>query len=113
MGALEMPVVSKRAATVLRIHAPRDFESIPAVVDGVQGEYDAINLNKIVKCLDETRASFEVRPPGDKVRPDKAGFYRHVFRIVIDRSKVGDIALFRLGGWNSQLSPIRKLEMHL
>lgn len=97
------PVLSARAASVLRELAPRDVQLFPVEVEGETEPYFLLNVVKTVRCIDDV-ASGEVRryTPEDN-RPDRVGEYRAVHSLRIDPSKVGDERVFRPWGWHPAL----------
>jgi len=94
-AALDMPIVSKRVIQVLEQFAPKDFETIDASVEQVYHTYVVLNLNKMIKCLDETRSEFTLWPKDTKTRPDKVGLYNQITKIRGRRKGSG------LGAWGS------------
>lgn len=99
----DFPVVTERVASALAEFAPGDIQLYPAEVDSRPEPYFLINVARLVKCIDEA-TSEEVRygEPEDNW-PDKLGYYRSVYGMRIDPSKVGDARVFRTWGYPAAL----------
>ena len=95
----DMPVVSKRLHETLVRLAPNDFQSFPATVDEVPGEFAIINVTRVIRCLDESKTRV-VKWREEDGRLDKIGQYRQVVGLTINPTLVGNTTIFRLGGWD-------------
>jgi len=97
------PVVTEKVASTLAELAPGDVQLYPVEVDSRPEPYFLVNAARLVKCIDEA-VSEEVRygEPEDNL-PDKIGYYRSVYGMRIDPSKVGDAKVFRPWGYPAAL----------
>ncbi|MCP3144186.1 imm11 family protein [Pyxidicoccus xibeiensis] len=96
-----IPVVHARVASVLQALAPRDIQTYPIQVEGQLEPYAVINVTRIVKCIDDKASEYVVRrlPEDENDQPERAGEYRSVVGMRIDKSLVGDAKVFRPWGW--------------
>ena len=75
-----------------------ECQLIPIKIDGISDshEYYVCVILRCVECLDESRSVFDKFAIDDPVRPDKAGQYRGIYKLVIDHRKINDERIFRL-----------------
>jgi hypothetical protein len=97
-----MPVVSKRTATLLRSMCGNDFQSFDATIEGYSGDFEVINFLKVIQCLDETKSDVMFWKEEDG-RSDKVGQYRQVANMRIDSSQIVNADIFRIAGWEIAL----------
>ncbi len=100
-----IPVVHPRVAAVLQSLAPGDIQTFPIQVEGQPEPYVLVNVTREVKCIDE-QASEHVEiwvPEDEDDQPERAGEYRNVVGLRIDKSRVGDAKIFRTWGWHVAL----------
>ena len=103
--ACSVPVVHPRVASVLKALAPGDIQTFPIQVEGQPEPYVLVNVVRLLKCIDE-QASEHVEiwvPEDENDQPERAGEYRNVEGMRIDKSRVGDAKLFRAWGWTLPL----------
>jgi hypothetical protein len=99
----DFPVVTEKVASTLAELAPGEVQLYPVEVDSRPEPYFLVNAPRLVKCIDEA-TSEEVRygEPEDNL-PDEIGYYRSVYGMRIDPSKVGDARIFRPWGYPAAL----------
>ena len=99
----DFPVVTEKVASTLTELAPGDMQLYPAEVDSRTEPYFLVNVVRLVRCIDDERCA-EVRygEPDDNL-PDELGYYRSVYGMRIDPSKVGDAQVFRPWGYPAAL----------
>ncbi|MBZ4412092.1 hypothetical protein K8640_28120 [Myxococcus sp. XM-1-1-1] len=99
-GAGKAPVVSERVAAVFREQASDDVQLFPICVDGRAEPYFILNAVRTLRCIDEA-ACREVQhfTADEEMFAERAGQYRYVGGLRIDKSKVGGVRVFRLWGW--------------
>jgi len=97
-----MPVVSAAIAELLLSLAAQDIEVHPAKVEGDGESFAVINVLTCCACLDETRAEYQ-KWSVDDGRPDKAGQYRQVSRLLINHEAAENSEIFRIEGWRIAL----------
>ena len=98
LADFSMPVASKALAERLDHLAPGAIQRFPVEIEGQQAQYEVLNLQRSVRCLDERASKIEWWAPEDG-RPDKVGQYRMILEEVINPSLAGAAPIFRLGGW--------------
>ncbi|MGA2233265.1 MAG: hypothetical protein ABSH22_20370 [Tepidisphaeraceae bacterium] len=74
--ATSAPVLSARAAQILRSLGDEDIELISARVEGEADEYFVMNVLSLVKCLDEEKTQLVEKWTTDSYRPDRTGEYK-------------------------------------
>ncbi|WNZ64896.1 hypothetical protein QEG98_15335 [Myxococcus sp. MxC21-1] len=96
-----IPVVSERVASIFREMAPNDVQLLPVDVEGQRASYFILNVARTVRCIDDA-ACREVQhfDADEELHADRAGEYRSVIGLRIDKSKVGDARVFRLWGYD-------------
>ncbi|QDE84493.1 imm11 family protein [Myxococcus xanthus] len=98
-GAGGTPVVSERVASVFRDLAPSDVQLFPVEVEGESRPYFVLNVARTIRCIDEAACEeIEIRTAEDY--EERVGEYCSVSGLKIDKSKVGNVRVFRLWGWN-------------
>lgn len=100
-----VPVVHPRVASVLTALAPGDVQTFPIQVEGQPEPYVLVNVTRLLKCIDD-QASEHVEiwvPEDEDDQPERAGEYRNVVGMRIDKSRVGDAKVFRTWGWTLTL----------
>lgn len=103
--ACNVPVVHPRVASVLKAIAPGDIQTFPIQVEGQPEPYILVNVIRLLKCIDEQASEHvEVWVPEDEDdQPERAGQYRNVEGMRIDKSRMGDAKIFRAWGWTTPL----------
>jgi hypothetical protein len=92
------PILSTRAATVIRSLGFDDVELLPAVLEGRKDEYFVMNVLSVVKCVDEDRTQYVEKWTNDSYRADRTGEYKRLMGIVIHPSLATGRNLFRIWG---------------
>ncbi|NMO21975.1 hypothetical protein HPC49_49060 [Pyxidicoccus fallax] len=96
-----IPVVHPRVASVFTALAPGDIQAYPIEVEGQPEPYVLINVIRLVDCIDDQASEYVERwiPEDENDQPERAGQYRNVVGMRIDKSRVGDAKVFRPWGW--------------
>lgn len=101
----DLPVVTSQVGECIQELDPKAVQRIPVkITDGrisLKG-HEILNVLSTLDCLDEERSTVR-RWTCDSPRPDKAGQYRMVTNLAIDRSQVGSSKVFRISGWEIAL----------
>jgi len=98
-----VPVLSSRAAAVVRAQAEKDIELIPAKVQGVPDDFFVMNVLSEVKCLNETKTRYVQKWTEDSGQPHRVGEYRSIEGLVIYPELAVGHSMFRLWGYNTRL----------
>ena len=91
-----MPVLSQKAAGIVRDLAPREVQLIPACVESQRDPFFIMNVLSVRRCVDERRSAFKKFATNDPVRPDLAGKYDIITKLVLDVTDIGDSQVFRV-----------------
>ncbi|HYV48883.1 MAG TPA: DUF1629 domain-containing protein [Myxococcaceae bacterium] len=102
-GDYAMPVVSEKVARILRDLAPDDVQLFPVTVQGRREPYFIANAVHACVCVDEKRSVDVRRFTKDGIRPDLAGQYEVIGKLVIDPTRTGGHKLFRVKDWEVAL----------
>ncbi|WP_164020869.1 imm11 family protein [Pyxidicoccus trucidator] len=96
-----VPVVHPTVADVFTSLAPGDVQTWPIQVEGQPVPYVLINASRLVDCIDDAASEHVERwvPEDEDDQPERAGEYRNVVGMRIDKSRVGDAKVFRPWGW--------------
>lgn len=89
-------VVSKRLADLWESFGPHDIQRIPASVDGVENEWEVINILTCIDCIDYQRSKASFYPPNDPERPNKP---RGFLKLVLDPVRIGEHHIFQPIDW--------------
>ncbi len=94
-----VPVAASALAAAIATFAPRDIQRLRFSNSDMAG-YEALNILRVVDCLDESRSVFEKWTSADH-RPELAGQYRSVpvLRVAVDRIPP-DAHIFRVHRWH-------------
>lgn len=93
------PVVHVRVAAIFAERAPGDVQLIPVDVKGYPEQYVMLVATKTVRCIDDKASREVLLWKAEDERPEMLGQYRSVAGMKIDRTKVGDVRVFRTWGW--------------
>jgi len=96
-----IPVVHPKVADVFISLAPGDVQTWPIQVEGQPAPYVLLNVTRLVDCIDDAASKRVLRwgPEDEDDQPERAGEYRNVVGMRIDKSRVGDAKVFRPWGW--------------
>ncbi|RKG63510.1 hypothetical protein D7V80_30370 [Corallococcus sp. CA054B] len=98
-GPGQIPIVNERVASIFRELAPDDVQIFPVDVEGQTSPYFLLNVTREIRCIDDAACKEVQYFTKDDVRADKAGQYRSVIGLRIDKSKTGGARVFRLWGY--------------
>ena len=97
-------VLNQRLATLWEhLGIQKEYQLIPARVEGQTERYFILNTLRIIRCVDEARCdevTFWEPRHGD---PEMVGHYRNVSGLKINPAAVGDAQIFRPWGWTGTL----------
>jgi hypothetical protein len=97
-----VPVAADGLANAILRVVKGDLQVIPLEIDDA-GCFGVLNSTRIVDCLDESESEF-IKWTKDDHRPDLAGNYQMVTRLVVDKSRIpADAHAFRIHGWRIAL----------
>jgi len=100
LSSFNMPIASVRLANAVSAVAGADVQCIPIMVPGQVGMMMVLNSLRVVRCIDESRSWFDKYTKDDPVRPDKAGKYRSVPKLIVDPKIIPpDAHFFRIKDW--------------
>ncbi|QSQ24208.1 hypothetical protein JY651_04350 [Pyxidicoccus parkwayensis] len=96
-----VPVVHPKVAAVFSALAPGDIQTWPIQVEGQPEPYVLINITRLVDCIDDQASEHVERwiPEDENDQPERAGEYRNVRGMRIDKARVGEPKVFRPWGW--------------
>jgi hypothetical protein len=98
LAGLNVPVVNARVAEVFTRLAPRDVQLLPVEIEDRPEPYFILVVTRRIQCIDEAASKIE-RWTVEDGRPEMVGKYRFVDDMHIDKSRVGDVHVFRPEGW--------------
>lgn len=80
-------------------------------------KYFIMTIINELACLDESLSEFDVYDKNDEIRPDLAGQYKTVYKMIVDKSKTNGLDIFRIKNYNVAVivseNLKNKLEQHL
>ncbi|MCH7727851.1 MAG: hypothetical protein IH991_15435 [Planctomycetes bacterium] len=89
-------VVSTKMANVLAEFASSDIQRIPAQVQGVQGDWEVLNVLSVVDCIDHELSKIQYFPDDHPEKPEKP---RGIMKLVLDSGKASGRHVFKLKDW--------------
>jgi hypothetical protein len=102
LGAFDMPVVKEEVAALIETFAPNHVQRVKVVVGNAGSCYEALNIVRVVKAVDENLSEISWR-----MRSDPSGrstrSYAGIGRLVLDRASITDAKIFRLKDWELPL----------
>lgn len=106
-----IPIATRELAAAIADIAGSDVQCIPVAISGQTGRF-ILHALHIVRCVDEHRSCFERFMDNDPVRPDLAGQYQSVTKLVLDRSAIPtDAHFFRIKDWEVALIVSEKIKV--
>lgn len=93
-----VPVVATRVAAMIDVTAPHAVQRFPIEVGHQPGEYEVLNVVRVVDAIDRERSEYLLWNPEDE-RADKLGKFRQVERLVLRNDVQQDAGIFRPAGW--------------
>ncbi len=95
-GYASVPVASFKVIRALS--GLGGFTGFPVDIEGFAQKdlYNILHFWDVADCFDEARSSFEIIPENDPIRPDLAGNYRSVTKLVIDPDRAEGKHIFRI-----------------
>ncbi len=93
------PIATESLAEAISFIVGADVQCIPITISGQTGRI-VLNAIRAIRCIDESRSEFEKFKVDDDVRPDLAGQYSSVPKLVLDRQAIPpDAHFFRIEHW--------------
>jgi hypothetical protein len=94
-----VPVVRRAIAERIAAIAPAAVQRIPLIIPERPAEsFEVLNVIVVVDCLDQERSKVTRWSEADGV-PELVGQYLSVLDPVVDPSRIGGEAVFRIAGW--------------
>jgi hypothetical protein len=94
-----VPIATNALADAIRSISGSDIQGIPITISGQSGMI-VLNAMRVIRCVDEHRSEFQKFTKDDPVRPDLAGQYRHISKLVLDMGAIPpDAHFFRVKDW--------------
>ena len=98
LTSFAVPVARSSVAAAIERLAGEDVERIALRIPGRTG-FEALNVLRVVECLDERRSDF-IKWTAHDHRADLAGQYRQVTNLRVSVESIPESAhIFRIGGW--------------
>jgi len=82
LTSFAVPVVTADLASAVRVVVGSDIQLVPVSIGSLEGMV-ALNVLRVLRCVDETRSEFVKWTEHDH-RSDLAGQYRRITRLVLD-----------------------------
>lgn len=99
LTSFNVPIARARLAERIRSLAADDVQCIPVDIDG-QNDFAAINVVRIVSCVDEEGSEEVKRWTESDARPDRLGGYRSIIGLKLRSGTIpSGTHVFRVSGW--------------
>ena len=102
LGAFDMPVVKKEVGELIEAFAPKDVQRIKVVVGDTESDFEALNVVRVIKAVDENLSEISWRIKGEKERTHIKS-YAGIGRLVLDSAPIAGAQVFRLKDWELPL----------
>ena len=97
-------IISKRFRDLLLTKYKGLINMMPVeICANIDKNYFLMNIYHTVDCIDEEESLFKKYSKDDKARPDLAGQYKVVYKLVINPTKVQKKAIFRIKNYEVQI----------
>lgn len=98
-----IPLATRALTDAIKAIGGFDVQSIPITISAQTGMF-VLHTLRVLRCIDEPRSIFQKFTADDPVRPDLAGQYRSIAKLVLDRSAIPtDAHFFRIKDWEVAL----------
>ena len=99
-ASVDMPVLSVKAAEIVRDLAPADVHLVPASIRGRTADYFIMNVTRLIDCIDRERSDIQYWPRTGGVWRGTAGKPRMVVELRVDPGSVPkEVGVFRIADW--------------
>jgi hypothetical protein len=102
LGAFDMPIVKKEVGELIETFAPKDVQRIEVEVDDAESGYEALNVVRVIKAVDENLSEISWR-----IKSEAGGrhikSYAGIGRLVLDGASIAGAHVFRLKHWELPL----------
>ncbi|MFN0292429.1 imm11 family protein [Pedobacter helvus] len=108
----DLLVVNEKVKELL---SPEEIQFIPIKINGnliIDSYYLAVT-KKGVDCVDESKSLFDKWKEDDSVRPDKAGEYKTIYKLMIDPEKIQGEHFFRIKKYDVAIIISEKLKQKM
>ena len=102
MSLLDIPILSPRFASAIRLLVQDHAQLIPVNIDGYD-DFEILITTRLIACIDDNRSEFMKWTEKDG-RPELVGHYRMVTNLILDTSKIpANLHVFRPMFWEIPL----------
>jgi hypothetical protein len=109
MADFELPIVNEKVAGLLDSD---EVQLIPVLIKKFEEsqQYFLMVIRFRIACVDEEKSVFDKWEPGNSIRPDLAGNYKSIYKLVLNTEDIGKRNIFRLKKYNSFIIISEKLK---
>jgi len=102
MADFELLIVNKRTATLFDSN---DVQLFPVRIQNLPSKdtYFLMTLKNEHDCVDEKLSVFDKYQMDDPIRPDKAGEYKTIYKLVVRNDFKAANSIFRIKGYNGAI----------
>ena len=97
-GSHDILICNEKATATLEQVDASELQSIPIEIAGETMPFYLIHILSIVDCIDRKASQYTVWTKSS-FRPELAGEYEMMMKLVVDPTKVGGHKIFRAKGW--------------
>ncbi len=103
-----LPIVNEKIKDAI---GEDDAQYLPVKIPGIDANYYLMIIAIEVECVDELKSVFDKWLVDDPIRPDKAGQYKTIYKLIINPLQVPDqVNIFRLKSYNVDIIISDKLK---
>jgi hypothetical protein len=97
-GSHDILICSEEATQTLKKVDPSELQSIPIDINGATTSFYLIHLLSIIDCIDRKASQYTLWTESS-FRPELAGEFEMMMKMVVDPAKIGGHKIFRAKGW--------------
>lgn len=91
-----------------------EVQKIPLSIAGIKDQSYYVLVPVLgVDCIDREKSEFTLWEPDNDIRPDLAGTYEHISKIVVDGNKMGNMDIVRISGFDNAIIISERLKEKL
>lgn len=107
MCDFEVLIANQKAASLF---SEDDVQKIPILINSIEEPYFIIVIKNELDCVDREKSEYLLWKEGNEIRPDLAGTYQVISKLILDTSVIGDMNIFRVKGYNVALIVSEKIK---
>lgn len=105
----DVPIVSLSLKAILE-EKNASVQFIPTKIGEAFEQFYCLNILNEEDCVDRENSVYEIWEKDNKIRPDKAGQFRSIYKLKISEAFVSKHEIFRIKGFRNQIIASEKFK---